>query len=88
MAQGLRVSNAGLMHLHLYLESRLILLESGGVKAEKLLAVQRMIVDEVIRRFVHETYSLDEVQAKIITTEQHEFSTAHSYYGAMPFISF
>lgn len=86
MAQGLKVSNAGLMHLHEYLESRIILTKYGGVKAGKLHAVQRLIAEEIVRRFVHETYPLDSLIANAFHSFRNERVECLDAYGAMPFV--
>lgn len=88
MAQGLTISNVGLMNLHEYLETRRILVANGDIKEEKIILVQRMIVDEVIYRFMNETHSLVDVQAKNQMEEMNESGNSDKYYGAMPFIRF
>lgn len=85
-AQGLSVSNTGLINLKEYIDVRIVLTAASGVQLIRLRAVQKVIVQEIIRRLAVTVESFDEVFVENIDCREHDSSFRNDTCNAMPFV--
>ncbi len=85
VTQGLRVSNAALIHLNDYLEARIILLGSDGNKLNRARSIQKLIAREIVKRFAREVEFIEEAWLEVSCVAREHEDMAGSC-GAMPFV--
>ena len=85
-AQGLRASNAALVHLSEHLDARKLLLEDGSGRLIKIEKIQCMIAREIVRRFTQEAEALDRIWDELNVATFQASEDRSGDWGAMPFV--
>ena len=85
-SQGLKVSNAALIHLNELLEVRLIVLNGDSSKTRLIEYIQTMIAKEIVKRFAHTFEPIDKVWNEVSSASEHKKDETWGEFGAMPFV--
>ena len=85
-SQGLKVSNAALIHLNELLDVRLIVLNGDSPKTRMIEFIQTMIAKEIVKRFAHTFEPIDKVWNEVSSASEHKKDETWGEFGAMPFV--
>lgn len=85
-AQGISISVSGLKNLYESIECRKILHSDDEELSARLSKVQKLISQEIVRRFKIQTDSIDNILEAVTKTLHEETKNEQHRYGAMPFV--